>query len=1307
MTSVVIRRAAREHPPAVPTADIVIAAPPSAAPEKSLAASLLAAMAPVVSALGMVAFFLFNPDPRFLALMGGVTVLSLIFSVATRSVQERSKRRERRAEREMYLTHLREREETLRDIARLQRARDVRACPTSEEVLGLVLDGRRIWERRRDDDDFLTVRFATGAVPLAAPVRVDQAGGPLVRHDPELRDLASAVVERRATLEDAPVAAPLLRVGTVSIVGPPLLGRSLARALLAQTVAFHAPHDLVVALIAPSDTYTEWEWVKWLPHARQEVLAADGTVRTSRLYVASEIDDVHRLLTALIAPRVEQLRQGRGASCTAHLLLVLDDFSRHAPVARIQTLREAMSGGAELGVTTLCLSERLQDEPSQVRLRLAIAGSERVSLHEMSPGGRRVDALCPDQLSLPLASAIARALAPLRAEDASDGSVSHPGDEVVRLAGLLQLESPGLYVPMTQWRRPVRDLLRTPIGTAPGGEVTWLDLKESAHAGDGPHGLLVGAAGSGKSELLRSLITGLATIHTTDILNFVFIDFKGGAAFADFSVLPHVAGLITNLEDDESSVERLRLALDGERDRRQQLLRDAGNLVDVYAYREARQRRPDLTPMPWLVVIVDEFAELLEKYPDFIELFTTLGRVGRSLGVHLLLSTQKYDEAKLKELTAHIFYRLCLRTNTAAESQAAIGTADAFHLPSQPGSGYLRRGAGALERFRAALVSAPYLGVRRAIAGPDLVRRFELAGAAEADVSVTAIDGKRDIDVFVERVCAVATPPAPHIWLDRLPRTLTLDAVIDSASASGGLRAPLGLADRPRERLQPPLIVDMSGSSGNLAVVGAPQTGKSTLLRTLVATLALTHSPEELQVYCLDLGGGGLHSLEQLPHVAAVAGRGEDELMRRIVGSLGRLLDKRVTLFRGARLGSMAQYRDRRSAGDLSAAEHGDVFLVVDNWPLVVTDHEGLDVEITELAQNGLHYGVHVVISAPGWNALKAGLRDTMGHRIELRLNDPLDSQLGRHTAALIAPGCPGRGLLAGDRSLFQTALPRIDGCARVADLEAGVAELVRNVAEKWAADARVQRVQLLPRNITSSQIHELAGETAGVPLWVEETNLAPVDLDLFGADPHFLVFGDSQSGKTTLLGTLVSGLRMLPLAENIQIHIVDLRRGLLRLAQGPCIGSYSGTSTKAKQTMLELREEFLRRLPPPELTLEELLAKSWWRGPEHVIVVDDLDLLPPTDPPLAPITDFLAQAADVGLHIVSARRVGGIQGAGYADPFLKRLRELGTPGFVMSGDANEGPVVGTQRAAFQPPGRGFLVRRGEPARLAQAGTAD
>ncbi len=599
---------------------------------------------------------------------------------------------------------------------------------------------------------------------------------------------------------------------------------------------------------------------------------------------------------------------------------------------------------------------------------------------------------------------MARTLTPLKLAEGGDGERGL--GTAVRLS-----ELPGGLERQWDSLPPGRrraDSLRVPIGRSADGDVLELDLKQAAEGGMGPHGVLVGATGSGKSELLRSLVGGLAARHAPEELAFVLVDYKGGAAFAELSRLPHVAGLITNLQRDLSLVDRMHSALIGEQERRQTMLREAGNLDDIVAYQARRDADPSIPPMPDLLVIVDEFAELLAARPEFIDLFVGLGRVGRSLGIHLLLSSQRLDEGRLRGLESHLRYRLCLRTYSATESKLVLGTPDAYLLPSLPGLGYLKVDTEIYVQFRAALASGPHTPAVMRVEPGAPVRVFD---ASEDLPSLPALpaeslpDGPSELQVLVERLTG-DRPPVHQVWVAPLDPAEPLDAVLTDPpwwrgrERAEGLRAVVGRLDRPAEQRTEPFAIDLAGSGGHLAVVGSPRTGKSTVLRTLAAALIWRHTPAQVQIYGIDLGGGLLNALSGGPHVGGVAGKLEREAVTRVVRQLRTEVEDREQAFREAGHESMTAARNART--------FPDIFLLIDGWEAFKREFEGLDREVEELAATGLSLGVHVVVAANRWAEIRPALLDNLGTRHELKLHDAIDSLVSRQAAASLPAEVPG-----------------------------------------------------------------------------------------------------------------------------------------------------------------------------------------------------------------------------------------------------------------------------------------------------------
>jgi S-DNA-T family DNA segregation ATPase FtsK/SpoIIIE len=517
---------------------------------------------------------------------------------------------------------------------------------------------------------------------------------------------------------------------------------------------------------------------------------------------------------------------------------------------------------------------------------------------------------------------------------------------------------------------------------------------------------------------------------------------------------------------------------------------------------------------------------------------------------------------------------------------------------------------------------------------------------------------------------------------------------------------PLGTVDRPREQRRDTLTVDLSGAAGHVAVVGGPRSGKSTLLRTLVASMSLTTTPQESQFFVLDFGGGTFAPLVDLPHVAGVGTRAEPDVVRRILAEVEGVVDRREAYFRGQGIDSIETYRSRRAAGRADDG-YGDVFLVVDGWSTLRADFDDLEVELQQLASRGLTFGLHVLAGAARWADFRAAMRDVFGTRLELRLGDPMDSEIDRKIAALVPTGRPGRGLTQ-TKHHYLAALPRVDGAADASSLGDGVEDLVKRVATAWRGPTG-PKLRLLPDRIDLEQVRAQAQGSAlegRLLLGVNEKELAAVGLDA-DAEPHLLLFGDGQSGKSAVLRSYVREIMRTRTPKQAQIVVVDYRRSLLGEVPDEYLLNYLTSATQAQPVLQDLATYLQNRIPGPDVTPEQLRTRSWWQGAEVFVVVDDYDLVATQQgSPVQVLQPLLAQGRDVGLHLAVARRSGGASRALY-EPVIQSLRDLAMPGILLSGSPDEGPLIGNVRPAAAPPGRGRLITRDRGVEVVQLAWTD
>ncbi len=1273
---------------------------------------------PMLGMGGSVVFFFMTPNP-IMRIMGMIMIASTVAMAIAMLVRYRRGTQGQLADlRRDYLKYLTQTRRAVLRTTRLQRDAQFYLHPSPEQLWALVAEGSRVWERRIGDDDFAQVRVGLGSQQLATPLIAPETA-PVDELEPLTAGAMRQFLTAHGTLDGLPMAVSLRAFYHLTVSGDGDSARSTARAMVGSLAALHSPEDLVIAVAADAGAARAWEWTKWLPHVQA---SGPGDGAGSRRLITTDARELQDMLDARLEGRPRFQGAAHPLLDHPHLVVVLDG----------QSVPQTSALASPEGIQGVTIIEVVQGRNNGPRGDLSVI-VEGDSLRLESGHGHVYDGT-PDRLGPDAAEALARQLAPLRVASGADDD--EPLLANLDFTDLLNLGDAASVDVARTWRpRSRSERLRVPIGVGEDGVPVMLDLKEAAQEGMGPHGLCVGATGSGKSELLRTLVLGLAVTHSSETLNFVLADFKGGATFAGMSQMPHVAAVITNLADDLTLVDRMGDSIRGELNRRQEMLRDAGNYANIHDYEKARAAGAPLQPIPSLVLVIDEFSELLTAMPDFIEMFVQIGRIGRSLGVHLLLASQRLEEGRLRGLETYLSYRIGLRTFSAAESRAAIGVPDAYTLPNVPGSGYLKYGTDEMVRFKAAYVSGVYRTNQHAAVpgGPLPVdRRPALFTAAHVPVHRVEPAARERVpearrpeddaladsvlDVIVRRLEGRGVE-AHQVWLPPLDNPPPLDAVLPGLAGvegrgltqpgyegAGRLVVPLGVVDKPYEQRRDTLYRDFSGAAGHMQIIGGPQSGKSTLLRTIVSAFALTHTPHEVQFYGLDFGGGGLSSVAGLPHVGGVASRLDPERVRRTVAEVYGVMSRREEYFRSAGVDSIATYRRLRARGDISVKDQpwGDVFLVIDGWGNFRTEYEGLEAAVVDIAARGLGYGIHVILTASRSMEVRANLKDHLMNRLELRLGDTMDSELDRKIAANVPTGVPGRGLTP-EKLHFMAAVPRIDGINSDSDLSEATAAMTQEVTRHWTAPGAPE-VRLLPREL---DVHELPAGHAepgrGVAFAIDENGLEPVFVD-FDRDPFFLVFGESESGKSNLLRLLIKQISERYDGSAAKFFVIDNRRALLDVAPASHLAEYVPMSNNMEHHVDALADLMRRRSPSADVTAQQLRERSWWQGPSLFVVVDDYDLVSTSSGnPLAKLTEMLPFARDVGVRFIIARSAAGASRAAY-ESFMQRMMELGAQGVLLSGDPQEGDVLGGVRMRPMPAGRGVYVSRQRGNPLVQTG---
>ncbi|MFC5032364.1 MULTISPECIES: type VII secretion protein EccCa [Streptomyces] len=1307
MSTVLFRRPARRRGPDMPQGELSLQEPPTL-PEAQPNSSAMWMYLPMgLTSVAMLLMFVRPGEATVMSYMAiGLMLLSSVAMVVGQLVRTSGDRKRRlRGERRDYLRYL---AQTRRRVRRTIGEQQLALAWRHPEPAGLwaLVRTTRLWERRPTDEDFAEIRVAVGDQRLSVRL-APMSTKPVEDLEPLSAHALRSFIRAYGTVPDQPIALYLRAWSRVLLRGDEAQSRALVRAMLAQLAVFHSPEDLWIALCVSDERRAEWDWVKWLPHT-QHPGEQDGA-GPARLVGATlgELEDRLGADFTARSPFDPEAMPGREEPYT---VLIVDG-------GKVPGGHRA-DGPGYRNTVVIDLSGELSWKPGRTTLRLQVDdGTVGLVRTDRERKEQTTDLGRPDALGPVGARGLAALISPYRVGINTDAGEPMAADtELTALLGIPDLRR---HVPATLWQRRAEgpDRLKVPIAIGEDGTAVELDIKESALGGMGPHGMLIGATGSGKSELLRTLVLGLALTHSSETLNFVLVDFKGGATFLGLDSLPHTSAVITNLADESALVGRMQDALHGELMRRQELLRKAGNYTSVLEYEKARAAGTPLAPLPSLFVVVDEFSELLAAHREFIELFVMIGRLGRSLGVHLLLASQRLDEGRMHQLESHLSYRIGLRTFSAMESRGVLGVPDAYHLPPQPGSGYLKSGVEALTRFRAAYVSGPHRGSRAGAIPPSRVAGQivpwttswtvprDLPSTPDPDpdpVGPEPDNGETLLSVALERL-ADAGPAAHQVWLPPLGLPPTLDQVLPplEPDAAHGLTVsdpqvrarlvvPVGIVDKPFEQQRELFTVDLSGAGGHVGIAGGPQSGKSTLLRTLISALALTHSPREVQFYCLDFGGGTLAGLTGLPHIGGVAGRMDTERIGRTVSEVTSLLNQRELFFAERGIDSMATYRRRRAAGEFPEEPFGDVFLVIDGWSTLRNDFNDLVSVVNGVIGRGLNYGVHVVITTARWAELSPAVRDQTGTRLELRMGDPMESGIDIRKAAAV-PRVPGRGLTP-DKLHFLGALPRIDGIEDPEDLSEGVAAFVEAVAESWDAPP-APRVRMLPTSLSATEMPAPDGDLR-MAIGVDEDLLAPVWHD-FADNPHLIVVGDNESGKTSVLRLVAKAITDRYTPAEAKVLVVDYRRGLIDAVPEEYRLGHAVSADPLRDLIDGTGRAMTTRLPGEDITPARMRLRDWWTGPRIFVLVDDYDMIGSTAmrSPFDAILEHLPLGFEVGLHVIVARSAAGA-GRGLNDALLRRMQEVNTPALLMSCPAAEGYLFGNVKPRTLPPGRALRIAR-------------
>ena len=1229
--------------------------------------------------------------------------------------QKRDYEREAKEREEGYDALLQRRRQDLERLRDRTRAALCHNDPDLSGCLGLVerQDPCRLWARAPYDEDFLALRLGLGDRPFQVSVKPPAQQSPL-ELDPlvqEAQELASGF----ACVPQSPIALPLREAAVAGLAGRRDAVLNAARALALQIATHHSPHDVKIVAIYPAHEAGDWEWMRWLPHVRSD----DGNHR----FLAQDRDSAHELLSSfydLLNRRKVRLEQDRGADIQPHLPNLVFFLAEPRLVEGEPILPLLLKQGGNLGAFSIFFGDRVAALHRQCQA-MAKLGPGQPTLMQRAPDSRSLP-YTPDQVSVDVAECFSRTMAPIRMKRLAS-AMDIP--TVVPLLDVLGADRVEELDVLGRWRTndPCRSMA-VPVGRRAGGELQYLDLHErrgepDIQSGHGPNALVAGTVGSGKSELLQSLVAPLAVHFHPHEVAFVLVDFRPPGMAAALEGLPHVINMIDL--DGLDLVPRALKSLEAELARRGRLFKRAGvTHIDDYMERFRKRDGRAEEPLPYLVLIVDEFTVLREKLPETMEKFTQVAIRGRAFGFRMILATQKPAGVVSQQIDSNTELRLCLRVAKPEDSQEMIKRADAASLAGA-GRVYMRVGEDAVfELFQSAWSGAPYSPEGYTVGDLDEIVEVALDGSRHPlhlspEPTVIQEPGTQleaVVTYIREQAQRADIRRLPGPWLEPLPEHSALEAIRPVRGWDGKTWQPIdrwlcpviGLEDDPLNQRQFLLEPDL-GRHGHMFVCGGSGSENRLALRTLVVSLAMDHSPASLHIYCLDFGTLGLQVFDKLPHVGAIIQRDENRRVQRLFRWLLEELESRKRWRMKHGFESLAGARARGADAEIPPA----LVLIVDNLAALRDDFDAVDA-LAQLALEGQTEGIHVILAGDPATAGLSKVLERVPLKMALQLGDVVDYKmvLEDYPQDLFLPrGVPGRGLYKGDSLLeCQVALP-VAGTAGK-DREAGLEALTRDMSQAWTAQVDPMPIGELPPLVSLCDlvppgsaerwhVHSLDAPLR-VPIGLDDLKLAPIGLDLSDDGPHFVITGPPQSGKTTALHAWLLALAETFPKEMVQFVLIDtFKNSLAVLRDLPHVRHYTMLEEKQVDVLRDLEEVFKTRRA----------GKQMAARPALVVVVDDYEFMT-SDSFKKALKEHALRDHPFGFHVVLA---GASAQMTQWDEFRRQVLSNTSGLIVGSGDLiQDASVFGLtvppgQSRQMLPPGRGYLVRRGQM-RLVQVATA-
>ena len=988
--------------------------------------------------------------------------------------------------------------------------------PSLESLVRIVMKkDSDLWNHTPTEEGFLDVRIGRGSRQFSITVNIQKERFTL--EDDPLRKYASIIQQKYKYLNNVPISVDLNNTDILGIVGERNKQIDLIKLIITRLSITHCYDEVKFAFIFNHREYDYWEFIKWLPHCW-------CNDKRNRL-IADDIDGTHLVMSYLREIYEERIKSNNSEKdiYSPHYVVFITDYEL---VNRDANIRKFIENSDGYGFTFVLGYKSIGKLPSNCQTIIQLS-SEECTVYDKNENSGKMVSFIPDICQGTNVKKISEILASIKVSKISE-ETSVP--EKLNFMGLYRAKNLSDLVIERRWSESQSyKTLEAPIGMGSNEEVFSLNIHEKYH---GPHGLIAGTTGSGKSEFIQSLILSLAINYHPYDVSFVLIDYKGGGMANAFTNLPHVSGTITNLEGNQ--IKRSLISLKSELKRRQAIFKEYNvNHIDSYQIKYKKGLASE--PLPHLIIVSDEFAELKSQEPEFMSELISTARIGRSLGVHLILATQKPSGVVNDQIWSNTRFRICLKVADRMDSKEMLKREEAASI-TLPGRCYVQVGND--EIFK--LVQSGYSGEKYIRNGSNITE--------DNNISITCIDlqgnelyktsqkikeednDETQLSAIVDYISEFSKSQGIvplKLWLPPLPKALYVEDLDKRMGGFDGemwkpcmewLDPVIGLYDEPEKQKQNILDINF-GKNGHFLLYGAPGTGKTTFLQTLIYSLANRYSPELVNMYIMDFGSRSLSYCKFLPHTADVVFSDDEEKIKKLFQKIGNELALRKKALAEYGVGNLASYM--QASGNTVPA----IMILLDNFAAFIELYPSFENEMIKISREGGNYGIYLVITSASVNAVKRRITENIKTVYTLQLNDTYDyaSVIGR-TEGVFPENVKGRGLArVGTVVEYQTALAvkELNEAERVKRIK----ELFQNMDKCWNG-VRPKPIPVIPEDMNIDSViysdeYSDAINNGEIPLGydTERVELICMDTSKTGL---LNIYGDAGSGKTNFLTCLI-----------------------------------------------------------------------------------------------------------------------------------------------------------------------------------------